>query len=81
MEKIFDFLLLTFFFVLLYSAIVMKFTFNLASLAILPNSVFLAKTAEEQIDAIYMVADDPNTPYDRAEKLAKLAGKLMKKIN
>jgi hypothetical protein len=56
------------------------FSFNLAALGIVPISAIMAKTAEDQIDAIYEVADDPKTEYHRAARLARLAGKLMKKI-
>lgn len=56
------------------------FIFNMAALAIIPISAATAKTATAQIDAIYNVADDPNTPVDQATALAKLAGRLMQRL-
>lgn len=56
------------------------FHFNMASVGVVPILAFTAKTAEAQIDAIYNVADDPATPRDHATQLARLAGKMLKKI-
>lgn len=57
------------------------FRLNIASMAIAPVSVLLARTAMEQIDALWACADDPATPVWRAQALAQLAGKLWAKIN
>ena len=56
------------------------FTFNLASVGVVPIGAFVVKTAEAQVDIIYDAADDPATPKDHATQLASLAGKMMKKI-
>lgn len=57
------------------------FVFNFAALAIVPISAIMAKTAVDQIDAIWHCADDPSTPAWRAQALAQLASKLNAKIN
>jgi hypothetical protein len=46
-----------------------------------PISIFMAKTATDQINALYNVADDPATPKGRATRLASLAGRMMAKLN
>jgi hypothetical protein len=56
------------------------FILNIAALAIVPVSAITARTAYDQIDAIYACADDPSTPRDRATALARLAAKLHAKL-
>jgi hypothetical protein len=52
----------------------------MAALAIVPVAAITARTAHDQIDAIYACADDPSTPKDRAIALARLASKLHAKL-
>lgn len=56
------------------------FTFNIAALSIVPISAVQARTAADQIDAIWEVADDPSTPKDRAMALIRLVNKMSAKV-
>ena len=54
-------------------------SWNMWALVTLPISVtMLAKTRNQQIDALYDYADDPATPRDRAMDAARIAAKLLK---
>jgi hypothetical protein len=57
------------------------FILNIAALAIVPITAIKAKTAEEQVDAIWDMADDPATPRDRSIALLRLANKLHNRLN
>lgn len=56
------------------------FTFNLASLDILPVGILKCETAEEQLDMLYEVADNPKTNKDKAQKILKLIKKMKDKM-
>jgi hypothetical protein len=56
------------------------FILNIPALAIVPLAAIKARTAEEQIDAIWYLADDPDTPKDRSIALIRLANKLSAKL-
>ena len=54
-------------------------TFNFAALAIVPISIFQAKTLDDQIDILFDLADDPATPKDRSIQLLKLIARIKAK--
>lgn len=56
------------------------FKFNMAALGVIPASVLKAKSANEQIDILYEIADDPKTSRDDAERLLNLIGKMNMKL-
>lgn len=56
------------------------FIFNIAALSIVPVAALKATTAEAQIDALYDVADAPNTAQATALPLLQLAKKLNAKL-
>lgn len=57
------------------------FIFNPAALAIVPVSAIRARSASDQIDALWNAADDPLTPKDRSLALIRLINKLTAKLN
>lgn len=47
----------------------------------LPIGFVIARTLEEQLDVLYSVADNPQTPRHRAEQLLRIVRKLWNYAN
>lgn len=57
------------------------FRFNVAAMGIVPANIMKARTAEEQIDMLYAVADAPGTDRSHSEQLLRLISKINAKLN